>query len=84
MRKKLSVYIPFIKTGIQGMMEYRMNFLCFFIGNSLYCFVMYFLWKAIFESSASDTFMGFNMIEMVFFVFISNMVAFSSFFSNFK
>jgi ABC-2 type transport system permease protein len=32
---------------------------------------MYFIWKAVFESSNSDTFMGFSMIDMTVYLFIS-------------
>lgn len=76
MKKKLKIYLPFTRAGIQRMMAYRMNFSLFFIGESLYCFVMYFLWQAIFNANHTERFMGFTRLEMVLFVFLSNIITF--------
>jgi len=62
-----------VKAGIQTLIAYRMNFFGFVIGGLIYCFVMYYLWRAVFNSSGSDTFMGFSMVDMTLYLFLSNM-----------
>lgn len=71
MRKFLKVYTPFTKAGILQTMAYRFNFLFFLIGEMFKCFIMYYVWRAVFESSNSSTFMGFSMIDMTVYLFIS-------------
>ena len=81
MSKIKRTYFPFLKAGIQGMIIYRLNFLGFVIGGLVYCFVMFYLWKAVFESAGGEMFMGFTMAEMVVFLFLSNttsQIAYSS------
>ncbi len=65
-------YFPFLKAGMQTLIAYRMNFLGFVIGGLVYCFVMFYLWRAVFTSSGGDRFLGFTMTEMVLFLFLSN------------
>ena len=57
-------------------MAYRTSFMCFVLGESLYCFVMYFIWKAVFLSSGDSTFLGFTITDMTVYVFLSNLVGF--------
>ncbi len=76
MRRLCNTYKSFLKAGIQSGMAYRVNFICFFIGESLYCIVMYFIWKAVFMSSGNGNFMGFNMVDITLYVFLSNLVGF--------
>lgn len=64
-------YRPFTRAGMQELVAYRANFICFFIGEILSAFIMYFVWKAVFLSSDSKTFMGFTMEDMVVYLFIS-------------
>ena len=64
-------YKPFTRAGMQELVAYRANFICFFIGEILSSFVMFFVWKAVFLSSNSDTFMGFTMEDMTVYLFIS-------------
>ena len=72
MNKIRRQYLPFMRAGVQTMITYRMNFLGFVVGGLIYCFVMYYLWKAVFLSSGGETFMGFSMTDMVVFLFLSN------------
>ncbi|MBQ4524315.1 MAG: ABC-2 family transporter protein [Lachnospiraceae bacterium] len=72
----INTYKAFTKAGVQSSMAYRASFLCFVLGESLYCFVMYFIWKAVFSSSGNSTFMGFSMTDMTVYVFLSNLVGF--------
>ncbi len=64
-------YTPFTRAGMQEMVAYRANFLCFLIGEIMASFIMYFVWKAVFDSSGSETFMGFTMEDMVVYLFIT-------------
>lgn len=72
MNKIKKLYLPFTKAGIQEQLAYKFNFLGFFIGELFYCFVMYYVWRAVFESSNSSTFMNFSMNDMVVYLFVSN------------
>lgn len=72
----INTYKAFTKAGVQSSMAYRASFLCFVLGESLYCFVMYFIWKAVFASSGNSTFMEFSMTDMTVYVFLSNLVGF--------
>lgn len=64
-------YQPFTRAGIQEQIAYRANFICFLIGEIMSAFIMYFVWKAVFLSSDSDTFMGFTMEDMAVYLFIT-------------
>ena len=64
-------YKPFTSAGFQDIVAYRANFICFLIGEIMKCFIMFFVWKAVFNSSESETFMGFSMGDMVVYIFIS-------------
>lgn len=70
-KKTIRTYRSFAKVGIQNAIQYRVNFFCFLIGEIMRCFIMFFLWKAVFDSSGSSTFMGFSMNDMVAYLFIS-------------
>lgn len=72
MNKIRHQYMPFMRAGIQNLIAYRMNFIGFLVGGLIYCFVMYYLWEAVFQSSGGSTFMGFSMIDMTVYLFMSN------------
>jgi len=71
MKHFLRTYKPFTRAGVQEMIAYRANFICFFIGEIMSAFIMYFVWKAVFLSSDSESFMGFTMEDMVVYLFIA-------------
>lgn len=71
MRRFFKIYTPFAGAGLQSFMAYRFNFIFFMLGEILKCFIMFFVWKAVFESSDSETFMGFSMIDMTVYLFIT-------------
>ena len=75
LKKIKKQYVPFMKAGVQTLIAYRMNFFGFAIGGLIYCFVMYYLWKAVFNSSGSDNFMGFSMVDMTLYLFLSNVTS---------
>ena len=69
-------YGSFTKAGIQDAIAYRASFFGFFIGELFYCFVMYYIWKAVFLSSGESTFSGFTMIDMTVYLFLTNIANF--------
>ena len=72
MKKFLKTYLPFTRAGMQSATAYRVNFLAWFMGNIMYCLVMYYVWRAVFASSGQSSFNGFTMTDMTVFLFISN------------
>ncbi len=70
-KKFMRTYTPFTRAGMLESVAYRANFFCFLIGEIMSCFIMFFVWKAVFMSSDSDTFMGFSMEDMVVYLFIT-------------
>ena len=75
MNKIIRRYVPFMKAGVQNLVVYRLNFLGFVIGGLIYCFVMFYLWKAVFNANGGGVFMGFSMTDMVIYLFLSNTTA---------
>lgn len=71
LRRFLRIYTPFTRAGIQEAVTYRANFICHLIGEIMSAFIMYFVWKAVFLSSDSESFMGFTMEDMVVYLFIT-------------
>lgn len=72
MNKIRKRYVPFVKAGVQTLIVYRMNFLGFIIGGLIYCFVMFYLWKAVFDANGGGVFLGFSMTDMVIYLFLAN------------
>lgn len=70
-RRFFRTYGPFTRAGFQELIAYRVNFFCFFIGEIMSSFIMFFVWRAVFDSSGETTFRGFTMEDMVVFLFIS-------------
>ncbi|MDO5123240.1 MAG: ABC-2 family transporter protein [Eubacteriales bacterium] len=79
MKRLLRLYKPFTNAGIQEMVVYRVNFLFFLLGEIMKCFVMFFVWKAVFESSNGETLYGFTYPQMVVYLFISFLCGYLSY-----
>lgn len=75
-KKVKQVYGAFTKAGIQDAIAYRASFLGFFVGEIFICFVMYFIWKAVYAAKGGSTFMGFSMTDMMVYIFMSNIATF--------
>ncbi len=78
-KKFIRTYKPFTRAGMQEAVAYRANFFCFLIGEIMSCFIMFFVWKAVFQSSDSQSFMGFTMEDMVVYLFITFLTGYLSF-----
>lgn len=79
LKKFIQTYKPFTRAGMQEAVAYRANFFCFLIGEIMSCFIMFFVWKAVFNSSDSPTFMGFTMEDMVVYLFITFLTGYLSY-----
>lgn len=71
MRKVFRTYKPFTHAGMLLAAQYRVNFIFFILGDILMCFISYFLWKAVFASGGTQSFMGFTQTDMIGYIFIS-------------
>jgi ABC-2 type transport system permease protein len=69
-------YLALIRAGIVETLAFRMSFVIKISGNLIYVIIVYYLWKAIFESSGSDTVAGMTFPEtMVYLVLASSLFA---------
>ena len=69
--KLVNKYIPFFKVGVHQSIAYKTNWLFIIVGNILNCFVSFYLWKAIFDSNKSKSFLGFSLEEMIVYIFVT-------------
>lgn len=76
MKNPFKTYSAFTRAGILDAIAYKANFFGFFLGEIFYCFAMFFIWKAVFNSSDGSTFMGFSMIDMTVYLFLTNITGF--------
>lgn len=70
-KKFMRTYRPFTRAGMLESVAYRANFICFLLGEIMSCFIMFFVWKAVFNSTSGQDFMGFSMNDMVVYLFIT-------------
>lgn len=80
MKRLIRIYKPFTRAGLLEMVAYRVNFIFFLLGEIMKCFVMFFVWKAVFDSSVEPTLHGFtydNMVVYIFITFLSGYITYS-------
>lgn len=75
MIKFLKVYWTFALNQIKSNFAYRGRFYLYIIRKFLGMFIYYYLWMAIYASSASDQIGGFSRNEMILYVFMSYTIA---------
>ena len=68
--------MPFTRAGIQSTLMYSINIIFFSLSELLYCFVTYYVWLAVFDASDGQNFMGFDMQDMVLYLFMTNVTAY--------
>lgn len=68
-RKFIRTYRPFTRAGMLESVAYRANFICFLLGEIMSCFIMFFVWRAVFDET--QVFSGFTMEDMVVYLFIT-------------
>ncbi len=71
MRRFWKTYFPFAKCTFLSSLQYRFNFIMFFLGEMMYCFVLYYVWRAVFNNTPNGTINGMVFSEMVMYVFVS-------------
>lgn len=69
--KNIKTYLPFTLNAFQRNLSYRANVIIFVLGDAMMLAVSYYLWKAIYASSAQPIINGFNLNEMIIYVLIS-------------
>ena len=72
---RIKAYIPFSKGGLLTAIAYRTHILGFLVGELLFSFIMYYLWKTVFANTGG-TLLGFTFADMVVFIFLSNATRF--------
>lgn len=75
MKGVTKTYLPFAKCTLQRFIAYRANVFMFILGNIVATFVVYYLWKAIFNNSPEGGMYGFTASEMALYVFMSRITA---------
>lgn len=73
--RRVRMYSLFTRSVVQTVLTYRINFYLFILGGLLKTFVAYYLWKAIFSSTANTSLSGFTLNEMVVYIFMSIITA---------
>lgn len=70
MLKRLKIYFPFASNEIKRQLSYKGAFYLFILISLFGSFISYYLWMAIYGSSASGTLGGLSKNEMVVYVFM--------------
>lgn len=68
---KLKKYITLTKAGIMESLQFRLGTFVMAIGNLLYLIVVYYLWKAIYASSGSDTVNGMTFSDTLIYLVLA-------------
>lgn len=70
-------YKPFLNSGIQILMAYRIHFILYRIADLVGVVLAYYLWKAIYQASQQSLIQGFTFSEMTIYIimgFITNLL----------
>lgn len=68
-------YMPFARSTLQRKMSYKFDFFMTIFGQLVKCFVVYFLWRAVYLNSNTDVMEGFSAADMIVYVFMSTITA---------
>ncbi|WP_368262494.1 ABC-2 family transporter protein, partial [Clostridium disporicum] len=69
--KEIRTYLPFARNTFQKLISYKANVIIFMFGDLLMLAVTYYLWKAIYGSLSEVVINGFNLNQMIIYVFIT-------------
>lgn len=67
----LKKYFTLTRAGVIEALEFRLSFFVKFVGNILYLIVVYFLWKAIYDSAGTDTVNGMTFIDTLIYLVLA-------------
>lgn len=79
--KKSSIYLSFIKVGMQETTVYRINWFFRIVGNLIGCIVSVFVWNAAYRSSESSIVNGFTSSQMMVYLcvaFLTSTITYSN------
>ncbi|MCR4639410.1 ABC-2 family transporter protein [Ruminococcus sp.] len=68
---KLKKYLSLTRAGIIEALQFRLSFVVMVIGNLLYLIVVYFLWKAIYESAGTDVVNGMTFTDTLIYLVLA-------------
>lgn len=71
LRQSFRIYKPFAVGRLQELLAYKWSFYLFIVSSLFNVFVMYYLWKAIYNSSSNPSINGFTLNEMIVYIFMS-------------
>lgn len=74
MRKYFATYLPFTKGILEESLSFGFEVCMWLLGETLFIFANYFLWKAIFNSSGEPIIKGFTFPQMVVYILISRLM----------
>lgn len=75
LKRFFKIYIPFTHSILQMKMSYKLDFFMGIVGQLIKCFVVYYLWKAVYINSSSYVMNSFTANEMLTYVFMSTITA---------
>ena len=76
-------YLTFLRAGVIEMVQYRLSLFVMVIGNLLYLIVIYFLWKAIYDSAGTDRVNGMTFSDtLIYLVLATAMFTFMEMYSS--
>ena len=79
---KLKKYLTLLKAGLTESIQYRMSLFVMIIGNLLYLILVYFLWKAIYDSAGTDRVNGMTFSDtLIYLVLATAMFTFMEMYS---
>lgn len=79
MKSFLRKYLPFTKGVLESFLEYRARAILWVISEFLSITLLYFFWKALYESSGTDIMNGYTFAEMMAYNIIVRVVQFTIF-----
>ncbi len=76
MKKKLMRYLALTRIGIMEELQFRLGTFVVFLGNLIYLVIIYFLWRAIYDSSPTEVVNGMSFSDtMIYLVLASALFA---------
>lgn len=64
-------YLAFIRAGLIEAIQFRVSAFVIFVGNIVYLIILYFLWKAIYASSATDVVNGMTFCDTLIYLVLA-------------
>ncbi len=68
----LRKYLTLMRAGIIESLQFRLSFVVMVIGNILYLIVVYFLWKAIYDSAETDIVNGMTFTDTLIYIVLAS------------